>query len=143
MMPSTMIRTTRHDASRQVAFASCAAGEISCQLPDPLRSTASLADPWISIPPMMPNPGCYDYDYDYGRNYVTLRYVTVSGPRLLVTQLPCSTAGPPSRNPCVRGRAVRWTAAGVGVPAIARRCESVCTHVVLVSRRPSGSGFLG
>ena len=30
MMPSTMIRTTRHDASRQVAFASCAAGD---QLP--------------------------------------------------------------------------------------------------------------
>ena len=27
MMPSTMIRTTRHDTSRQVAFASCAAGD--------------------------------------------------------------------------------------------------------------------
>ena len=89
MMPSTMIRTTRHDASRQVAFASSAAGD---QLP--MRSTASLADPWLSIPPMMQNPERYDrdYDYDYGydrnrnRNYVTLRYVMVSGLILLVTQ---------------------------------------------------------
>ena len=91
MMPSTMIRTTRHDTSRQVAFASCFMRRWRDQLPVAGSSEInSLTRRSMDrdLPPMMQNPGRYDYDYDYdyGRNYVTLRYVTVSGPRLLVTQ---------------------------------------------------------